>query len=717
MLAYMIYLTIIFAISYFKRLMWICILIVIAPIVSIMYAFGNQTKQIYSKWLREYIMMVLIQPFHIIVYYTLVSVPLNMLGAGTFEYTAMDTFTEIYALAAISMIKPAERYIMSLFGFNQGLAKMASADEGKKTFNNTVKIVGTVAAGAATAGLGTAAMSALKGGQLISSFSKATKTALGNGNVGQFLGKGIDKFEKGALKVNDKIFKNDTKADIIDSGGASSKYPTQIKNDATTQTQDIANQTQNNNLLSDGVTNNQNEKDVTSINDKTQSLTSEQIINENIVQNQEKNDIPENLEQNEQENIRFIDKDDEQNVVIENDLNSNVETKDEPSKESDTKSEFNDKNNINANNVIINAGNVNMNEQSNNINPEDMKQEGKDSIKIAEEFESVDSEEKQDTNENEDDLLIHKGKDEKKGLKEKTIDSIEGGREKTLNFMKFATGQQGFFDTVKNLNPDSKLGKATSELLDNDLGKALQEFEKNIDVAELHENFNELRDSFDPNANGDWKPTNERLKANQKEKIEGEKYKFVNNEGNKNIMFKIMKEKYFDKLKAQNPNKTDAYIDNMCMEKAKSELKSLSEIYVPLGVSDAQVAYNCEEDRKIYEMSAPDAVRTRMEFEMKFNRDPSVLSKLNNAVGGKSTEVTEKIKDARTYYQEGYRNVDEMAWLDKMKNALNKDPVYVMKVDKELKKKSGRIEYKGTDSAMADTIKQINEHYKKIGSI
>ena len=44
---------------------------------SSMYAFGQQTKPIYSKWIREYITTVLVQPFHMIVYSILISLPLN----------------------------------------------------------------------------------------------------------------------------------------------------------------------------------------------------------------------------------------------------------------------------------------------------------------------------------------------------------------------------------------------------------------------------------------------------------------------------------------------------------------------------------------------------------------------------------------------------------------------------------------------------------------
>ena len=162
MLGYLMYLTIVFAIAYFKRLLWVCVLIVISPIVSIMYAFGNQTKRIYTDWLREYITTVLVQPFHVIVYYTLVSVPLNMVsGSVGFGYSGNSTFTMIYALGAIAFIRPAESYIRKLFGMHQGIAAMASYDSGKQTFDaivDAVKKIGQVVAIAATAGAAAPAM-------------------------------------------------------------------------------------------------------------------------------------------------------------------------------------------------------------------------------------------------------------------------------------------------------------------------------------------------------------------------------------------------------------------------------------------------------------------------------------------------------------------------------------------------------------------------------
>lgn len=75
-------LTIIFAIAYFKRFFWTCILTVFAPLMCVMYAFGQQTKQIYGNWLKEYILNAFVQPFHLIVYTILIGIPLGITNDG-----------------------------------------------------------------------------------------------------------------------------------------------------------------------------------------------------------------------------------------------------------------------------------------------------------------------------------------------------------------------------------------------------------------------------------------------------------------------------------------------------------------------------------------------------------------------------------------------------------------------------------------------------------
>lgn len=136
MLGYMIYLTVVFAFAYFKRLLWICVLTVFAPVTSVMYAFGHQTKQIYSNWLKEYIMTVLVQPFHMIVYWVLISIPLNTVNStGQFDWGS-NLFEIVYALVAMSFIRPAEAYMRQLFGMDKGIAATASFDSGKQVFDN-----------------------------------------------------------------------------------------------------------------------------------------------------------------------------------------------------------------------------------------------------------------------------------------------------------------------------------------------------------------------------------------------------------------------------------------------------------------------------------------------------------------------------------------------------------------------------------------------------
>lgn len=136
MYIYLIWITLVFVIAYFKRFFFVCILTVFAPVFSIMFLFGNQFKQLYSKWLKEYAMAVFVQPFHMIVYGVLISIPLNMLkGTGDVLDISYDIFEVIYALIAMSFIRPAEKFLRSLMGMDQGIAKMASYDSGKQTID------------------------------------------------------------------------------------------------------------------------------------------------------------------------------------------------------------------------------------------------------------------------------------------------------------------------------------------------------------------------------------------------------------------------------------------------------------------------------------------------------------------------------------------------------------------------------------------------------
>ena len=142
MLIYMVWLTIIFALSYMKRFFWVCLLIILAPVFSTLYAFGQQTKSMYSRWLKEYMTVVLVQPYHMLVYSVLVAIPMGMTDSG---FSVHNISAKIYALGAMTMIRPAEKYLRSLFGMDQGIASVASYESGKQTFDAIKKVVASVA--------------------------------------------------------------------------------------------------------------------------------------------------------------------------------------------------------------------------------------------------------------------------------------------------------------------------------------------------------------------------------------------------------------------------------------------------------------------------------------------------------------------------------------------------------------------------------------------
>ena len=148
---YSIWLVICFAVAYYKRFFWTCILVIFAPIMTVMYAFGQQTKQIYSNWLKEFILNAFVQPFHIIVYSVLLGIPATFVTEMNADnFNSIPTL--VYCLMAISMIRPAEKYLRRLFGMDKGIANMASADSGAQDIKNFGKAVASVAKTAVAVG-------------------------------------------------------------------------------------------------------------------------------------------------------------------------------------------------------------------------------------------------------------------------------------------------------------------------------------------------------------------------------------------------------------------------------------------------------------------------------------------------------------------------------------------------------------------------------------
>ncbi len=103
--------TIMFTIIYFKRFLYVAFLTMIAPLVAITYPIdraGDGKAQAFNMWFKEYLMNVIIQPVHLLLYTALVSTALDLVETNM-----------IYALVAIGFIIPAEKFIKEMFGLNK----------------------------------------------------------------------------------------------------------------------------------------------------------------------------------------------------------------------------------------------------------------------------------------------------------------------------------------------------------------------------------------------------------------------------------------------------------------------------------------------------------------------------------------------------------------------------------------------------------------------
>ena len=105
--------TIMFFISYLKRMMTIAFLITIAPLVTVTYSIdkiGDGKSQALNAWLKEFSYTILIQPFHCITYLALGSI-------GTQLLTRNDNFADIFiGIYFLSFILKSENIVRGIFG-------------------------------------------------------------------------------------------------------------------------------------------------------------------------------------------------------------------------------------------------------------------------------------------------------------------------------------------------------------------------------------------------------------------------------------------------------------------------------------------------------------------------------------------------------------------------------------------------------------------------
>lgn len=103
--------TVIFTITYAKRLLYIVFFSIIAPLVALTYPIDKMNDgkaQAFNMWLKEYIFNLLIQPFHLLLYTVLISTAFDLAGTNI-----------IYTLVAMGFMIPAEKFLRKMFGFDK----------------------------------------------------------------------------------------------------------------------------------------------------------------------------------------------------------------------------------------------------------------------------------------------------------------------------------------------------------------------------------------------------------------------------------------------------------------------------------------------------------------------------------------------------------------------------------------------------------------------
>ena len=128
--------TIGFLITYIKRMITVCFLVVISPLITVTYSIdkiGDNKAQALNTWLKEFMFNVLIQPFHCLIYLVLVQTALGIIqnASGMGQLAAI-----VLAVICVVFIWKAEGIVKNIFGFGQArslgesLASMAVVTTG-----------------------------------------------------------------------------------------------------------------------------------------------------------------------------------------------------------------------------------------------------------------------------------------------------------------------------------------------------------------------------------------------------------------------------------------------------------------------------------------------------------------------------------------------------------------------------------------------------------
>ena len=139
--------TVMFTVDYLRRVLMMAFLTIISPVVAMTYPIdklGDGSAQAFNKWLKEYIFNALLQPFHLLIYTVLLSSAIDLAANNP-----------IYAIVALAFLKPAEKLLRSIFGFDKAgvgtLGTFGALAGGAMTMKG-IDMIGKIGAGKGSQG-------------------------------------------------------------------------------------------------------------------------------------------------------------------------------------------------------------------------------------------------------------------------------------------------------------------------------------------------------------------------------------------------------------------------------------------------------------------------------------------------------------------------------------------------------------------------------------
>ena len=145
-----------FTFIYLKRILNIAILTIISPLVAVSFAFNKimtGKASIFSKWLKEYFTVVIIQFFHALAYVTFV------MGALRISLSSITGI--IFVLILLKYMTEAEKIIRTIFGMNSSAIQDLASTKGPRGYANTLKTAAGFIVGANAVGKANSAARAL----------------------------------------------------------------------------------------------------------------------------------------------------------------------------------------------------------------------------------------------------------------------------------------------------------------------------------------------------------------------------------------------------------------------------------------------------------------------------------------------------------------------------------------------------------------------------